>query len=118
MLLPEDVEEIISLYLQVEKDYLIYTSTNKIDTAKYEFVMISRDGSHLCYAQVKTGNICIDFNDFSHLTKGNNKVYLFAVSQNYIKNNDSNIISLTKREIVDFLFNYTFIMPQRIRMWL
>ena len=34
-LLAEDVEEIISLYLQLEKNYLIYTSTNKIDTAKY-----------------------------------------------------------------------------------
>ena len=33
-LLPEDVEEIVSLYLQLEKNYLIYTSTNKIDTAK------------------------------------------------------------------------------------
>jgi len=118
MFLPEDVEEIISLFLQSEKNYLIYTSTNKIDTEKYEFVMISRDGSHMCYPQVKTGNVALDFNDYNKLTEHGNMVYLFAVSQNYILNNNQNIIALSKSEIIDYLYKNKVIMPKRIRMWL
>lgn len=118
MLLPEDVEEIISFYLQCEKNYLIYSSTNKVDTEKYEFVAIARDGSHLCYPQVKTGNVSLDFNEYDCLTQNGNKVYLFAVSQNYIRNNNSEIIALTKDEIIDFVYNHKAIMPERIKMWL
>ena len=44
MFLPEDVEEVISLYLKFEKNYLIYSSSNKLDTQTYEFVIDSRDG--------------------------------------------------------------------------
>lgn len=118
MLLPEDVEEIISFYLQCEKNYLIYSSTNKVDTEKYEFVAIARDGSHLCYPQVKTGNVSLDFNEYDCLTQNGNKVYLFAVSQNYIRNNNSEIIALTKDEIIDFVYNHKAIMSERIKMWL
>lgn len=118
MFLPEDVEEIISLYLQFEKNYLIYSSSNKLDTQTYEFVMVSRDGSHLCYTQVKTGNVSLDGNDYIHLTKSNNKVYLFNTSQQYYNVDNSNIIALDKNEIIDFVYNQRDIMPERIKMWL
>ncbi|WP_291637426.1 hypothetical protein [Clostridium sp.] len=118
MFLPEDVEEIISLYLQFEKKYLIYSSSNKIDTQTYEFVMTSRDGGHLCYAQVKTGNVSLDGDDYVHLTKKGNKVYLFTVSQKYYNTDNVNIIPLEKNEIIDFIFKNKVIMPQRINMWL
>lgn len=118
MFLPEDVEEIISLYLQCEKDYLIYSSTNKVDTEKYEFVAVSRDGSHLCYPQVKTGHVQLDFNEYDCLAQKGNKVYLFAVSQNYIKNNNPDIVALTKDEIIDFVYKHKAIMLERIKMWL
>lgn len=118
MFLPEDVEEIISLYLQIKKNYLIYTSSNKLDTQTYEFVMTSKDGSHLCYAQVKTGRVPLDGNDYIHLTKNGDKVYLFAVSQEYYNVGDPNIIAIDKDEIVDFIYNNKAIMPQRIKMWL
>lgn len=118
MLLPEDVEEIVSLYLQAEKNYLIYSSSNKLDTQTYEFVMVSRDGGHLCYAQVKTGNVSLDGNHYLHLTANGNKVYIFAVSQQYYNVDNVNVISLGKNEIIDFIYNNKGILPQRIRMWL
>ena len=70
----EDVEEIISLYLQIKKDYLIYTSTNKLSTQKYEFVGVARDGSHNCYAQVKSGNLSLDGDHFRSLTQNGGSV--------------------------------------------
>ena len=110
-LLPEDVEEIVSLYLQLEKNYLIYTSTNKIDTAKYEFVMISRDGKEKCCIQVKTGNITLDPEDYINLTENNDK-------GKYKRENINNIICLKKEEILDFIKNNKEILPSRIKYWM
>ena len=116
-LLPEDVEEIVSLYLQLEKNYLIYTSTNKIDTAKYEFVMISRDGKEKCCIQVKTGNITLDPEDYINLIENNDKVYLFTLGK-YKKENINNVICLKKEEILDFIKNNKEILPSRIKYWM
>ena len=116
-LLPEDIEEIVSLYLQLEKNYLIYTSTNKIDTAKYEFVMISRDGKEKCYTQVKTGNIKLDPEDYINLTENNVKVYLFTL-EGYKRENINNVICLKKEEILDFIKNNKEILPSRIKYWM
>ena len=116
-LLPEDVEEIVSLYLQLEKNYLIYTSTNKINTAKYEFVMISRDGKEKCCIQVKTGNTTLDPENYIYLTENNVKVYLFTL-EGYKRENINNVICLKKEEILDFIKNNKEILPSRIKYWM
>ena len=116
-LLAEDLEEIVSLYLQLEKNYLIYTSTNKIDTAKYEFVMISRDGKEKCYTQVKTGNDKLVPENYINLTENSNKVYLFALN-GYEGEDINNVICLKKDEILKFLLNNKKILPNRIKYWM
>ena len=116
-LLAEDVEEIISLYLQLEKNYLIYTSTNKINTAKYEFVMTSRDGKEKCYTQVKTGNEVLNPKDYENLIENINKVYLFALG-GYEGKDMNNIICLKKDEILDFILKNKEILPNRIKYWI
>lgn len=118
LFLPEDMEEIIGLYLQFKKNYLLYSSSNKIDTETYEFVMISRNGDHLGYPQVKTGKVSLNGNDYIHLTKSGNKVYLFAVSNQYLNVDDPNIIPIRKSEVLDFIYNNKIIMPSRIKIWL
>ena len=116
-LLAEDVEEIISLYLQLEKNYLIYTSTNKIDTAKYEFVMTSKDGKEKCYTQVKTGNEILVPEDYVNLTENNNKVYLFTLG-GYKGKDINNVVCLKKDEILDFILKNKEILPNRIKYWI
>ena len=114
----EDVEEAVSLYLQVNENYLVYTSTNKIDTQKYEFVAVARDGSHYCYPQVKTGNEKLDGNDYKDLAVSGNKVVLFATSEKYSNVDGINIIALTKKQIMDFILSNKSILPKRITRWL
>ncbi len=118
LLQAEDVEEVISLYLQIVENYLVYTSTNKLDTQKYEFVAIARDGSHLCYPQVKTGGVSLDGNDYLDLVKGGNKVVLFATSEKYANINDNNIIAMYKKDLLDFVYANKKVMPYRIRQWM
>lgn len=118
LLQPEDVEEVVSLYLQLKKNYLVYTSTNKLDTQKYEFVAIARDGSHNCYPQVKTGNEVLDGNQYIELTEQGNKVYLFATSEKYLNINGTNIIAIYRKELLDFIYQNKKIMPFRIQQWM
>lgn len=118
ILQPEDVEEVVSLYLQVSKNYLVYTSTNKLDTQKYEFVAVARDGSHYCYPQVKTGNERLDGNIYKDLAVNGNKVILFATSEGYSNVDGVNIIALTRKEMMDFIMANKAIMPHRIAQWM
>lgn len=118
LLQPEDVEEVVSLYLQVHENYLVYTSTNKLDTQKYEFVGVARDGSHYCYPQVKTGNVSLDGNNFSDLTENGNKVYLFATSGRYSNVDARNVLVISKNELLTFIFEHRLIMPLRIQRWM
>ena len=115
----EDVEEIVCLYLQLNKNYLLYGSTNKISTEKYECVLVEKNNFSKCYPQVKTGNVALNGNDYVHLTENGNKVYLFAVSQNYIKvANNNDIIYLDKNDILKFMTQNKKLLPERIQYWM
>lgn len=113
---PEDVEEAVSLYLQLEKGYLIYSSTNKLDTQTYELVAVAKDGSHKAYPQVKTGNVSLDGNDYKGLLSNGDKVFLFTVNGAYYNTSGMDIID--KKALIDFIYGHKSIMPGRIRQWL
>lgn len=113
---PEDVEEAVSLYLQLEKGYLIYSSTNKLDTQTYEFVAVARDGTHKAYPQVKTGGVSLDGSDYRELLMGGNKVFLFTVGGKYMNTAGMEIID--RQTLSDFIYMHKDIMPGRIRQWL
>lgn len=113
---PEDVEEAVSLYLQLEKDYLIYSSTNKLDTQTYEFVAVAKDGSHRAYPQVKTGNVPLDGNNYMELTANGDKVFLFTVGGEY--RNTAGMDIIAKKDLIDFIYRNKGIMPGRIKQWL
>lgn len=112
----EDVEEAVSLYLQLEKGYLLYSSTNKLSTQTYEFVAVARDGSHKAYPQVKTGNVPLDGDQYRDLTANGDKVYLFTVGGEYYNTSDMEIID--KKALIDFIYGHKSIMPGRIQQWL
>ena len=103
---------------QIKKEYLVYTSTNKLNTQTYEFVAVARDGSYRCFPQVKTGGESLNGNKYKHLATNGNKVYLFAVSQNYNNINGENIIGLDKKELLAFVYSHVNLMPERIRLWI
>ena len=113
---PEDVEEVVSLYLQLEKGYLLYSSTNKLGTQTYEFVAVARDGSHKAYPQVKTGKTPLDGNHYKELTANGDKVFLFTVEGEY--KNTAGMDIIDRKALIDFIYGHKSIMPGRIRQWL
>ena len=110
------MEEAVSMYLQLEKDYLLYSSTNKLSTQTYEFVVVARDGSHKAYPQVKTGSVPLNGDDYRDLTANGDKVYLFTVDGEY--SNTAGMEIIDKKALIDFLYQHKNIMPGRIQQWL
>jgi hypothetical protein len=64
LLTPDDEEDLLGLYLQQEKQYLIYPSTNKRSTAAYEYILIRKNKNQIQKAivQCKMGSDDINLN--------------------------------------------------------
>ncbi len=113
-----DLEDIIGLYLQLKEGYVLYPSSCKKDLPKIEYILSSKDGKEQAYAQVKSGDQKIDIRDY--IGKFSGRVYLFAVSGNYLnlEDKEKNIIVLHRKEIEDFIKEYKETLPEKIRNWL
>ena len=115
----KSIEELVILYLQVEKGYFVYSSTLKPVTRTYECRMVNLDGEY-AFPQVKSGSVSLNANDYMQaLTNNKNaKVYLFAASENYTKNEDKRFVYLTRRELEDFIKNHKQIVHPLVRDWM
>jgi len=111
-----DIEELVGLYLQIEKNLYVYTSTNKKSTAKIEFELVDKDGN-LYGVQVKTGNESINGNTYQEISN-TMKIFLFATSDNVIIENNINLIHITVNDITNFIKKYKHLLPYRIKKWL
>ncbi|MFT6336458.1 MAG: hypothetical protein ACJATI_003217 [Halioglobus sp.] len=111
-LLPDEVEDIVALYLQKEKGLLVLPSTGKINTSHYEFEMINPTNGEPTFVQVKNGaeNLICDQYD-----KKYGHFYLFTSSGNYIGEEPSHITCITAKEIKDFIDINPTIMPPSVR---
>lgn len=115
----ESIEELVILYLQVEKGYFVYTSALKPTTRTYECRMVNLDGEY-AFPQVKSGNVSLNANDYMQALRNNDntKVYLFAVSENYIKIEDKRFVYLTRSELENFARNHKQIIHPLSRYWM
>ena len=81
LLQPEDVEDLLALWLYDTKGYVCIPSTNKIATPKYECVLVDPNDlnrKHI-YIQVKKGDVSLNTDDYSSL---NGEVYLLTTEGN------------------------------------
>lgn len=113
---PEDVEEVVSLYLQLEK--AISSTPVQISWVRrpMNLVAVARDGSHKAYPQVKTGKTPLDGNHYNELTANGDKVFLFTVEGEY--KNTAGMDIIDRKALIDFIYGHKRIMPGRIRQWL
>lgn len=113
-MLAEELEELVGLYLQIKKNYGIYSSTCKNDTKQYEFVLFEKDTGKKAYLQVKEHNISLD--DYNDITK-NNLLYIFSNNDTEYESK-ANIIRITKIELQKFIEENKNILPYKILRWL
>lgn len=113
----EELECLIMLYLQ-NKGYYIYSSTLKLSTAMFEAVLTHKDGKHLAYPQVKR-NVPLLVEDYiGCLSNENDLIYLFTTSEEYGCMVHSQVKTIKKSELEEFIREHRNILPQTIVYWL
>lgn len=115
----KSIEELVLLYLQVEKEFYIYSSTVKCTTREYECVMVNQQGVY-CFPQVKSGLVSLNADDYMDAVERTDKaeVYLFATSEQYITNNCSKIHYLWKKDLEQFIRKNRIILPEITQSWI
>lgn len=115
----EAIEEIVLLYLQVEKGYYIYSSTVKYAFPIYECQMVNAKGQR-AYPQVKSGDVTLKADDYMSAVKCDPfaEIYLFSVSESYIKNDCDRIHFIHRKELEMFVRKYSSLLPQLTYNWI
>ena len=100
------LEEIVILYLQIKKNYGIYSDTCKNSTKTHECILFSKTNYEVSYVQVKEGAINIEESDYKNIYK-DHKFYFYSNKNQYGKyqNLNDNIIIITRSELQEFIVN-------------
>lgn len=119
LLQPEDVEDLLALWLYDTKGYVCIPSTNKIATPKYECVLIDphdQNRKHI-YIQVKKGNVDLDTGEYADL---NGEVYLLT-TEGKVKDPQkyANVNVVEPTVIYEFAINpdKSHIIPENVLYW-
>ncbi len=119
LLLPDDAEDLLCMWLYKEKGYIVIPSTNKKGTQLYECVLVDPNSEIPCkiYVQVKKGMVNIDASQYKDL---NGEVYLMTTEGQVTNTEDS------KCNVIDSTMIYNFaidsqnisVIPESISRWI
>lgn len=111
----EELENLVILYIQ-SKGYFVYTSTIKIDNPKYECVLVSSDGSHYAFPQVKR-NTKLSPKYYAEGIGKDDKVFLYSSSERYGEAVE-NVICITRKELEVFMKKNKAVLPSYVKLLL
>ena len=115
LLSSDDCEDILGLYLQLKKNYMLVPSSCKSDTMNYEYELINRTNGQKAVVQVKNGNVDLNIKDYSDI---DSKVYLFTTKGKYIGEPTDEIVFMKPEIMEQFVFEKEKLMPKKIRNWI
>jgi len=118
LLSSEDLEDVVGLYLQLEKKFVLIPSSRgrNDETLKYEFELMNEKGER-AVVQVKSGNTKINPKEYEKETfKG--KIFLFSPAGYEYETKSDTIETLSKSAIEEFLKEYKEKLPLKIKIWL
>jgi hypothetical protein len=114
----EELEDVISVFLQKRFGYLVWPSTKVRNLPGIESVFVARDGSHTAVLQVKGGKMALDPRQFAPLASAATQVFLFAASGCY---GDvpppANVLCIPPGDIREFVVNHAELLPPIVRAW-
>ena len=117
LLLPEDLEDIVGLYLQSSKRYFLLPSSRSRNnsTMGYEYQLIHAGTGEPAYVQVKSGGVQLDPADYY---ESSDQFYLFSPAGYVRKSEEERIVCITRPSIKKFMKANTQILPRTIATWL
>lgn len=111
---PEDLEDLVALYLQAE-GWRIYPSTAKVTMASYEFVVVHEESGARAGVQVKSGGI----NRLRQgVAGGFDHFFVFLAGGNPQVDGDERLSVITRAQIMEFAHRNLELLPLRLmRSW-
>ena len=111
----DDLEDLLGLYLQKEKGYFVFPSTNKSGTACYEYMLVNKNGKK-AIIQCKTGHSKID--DPSSLIRDRQNMDIYITTETDDKITGKNVHFISKEQLKEFAERNPRILPDRIKKFL
>lgn len=111
---PEDLEDLVAVYLQDRFDYLVVSRLRS--TPGYEYELRARDGGATAVASVKSGNTPVDLNLLPSDTV--DAAYAYAVCEQYDGERHDNVTEISTEELADFIRVRREVLPKRVTAWL
>ena len=113
---PEECEDVLAIYLQMNRNYYLVPSTCKKSTQAYEYILIDRKTGKSAAAQVKSGQVALNIDEFAGIDT--NKIFLFATSGTYYGTPDPKVETIDPEVIRNFIYENNELMPEKIRFWI
>ena len=113
---PEECEDVLAIYLQMNRNYHLVSSTCKKSTPKYEYILIDRKTGESAAAQVKSGQVGLNIDDYVDIDT--DKVLLFATSGTYYGRHHPKVETIDPATVRDFIYENKELMPEKIRFWI
>jgi hypothetical protein len=114
LLSSQDLEDLISCYLQRRYGYLMMPGNTRPDTLAYEFVLRHPDDGHEAVLQVKSGHSAVHLDA---LPTDFRKAFVFSPSDSYTGQPAANVEKLLFANVIDFMTSEPFSLPRRVENW-
>lgn len=115
LLSSDDCEDLIGVYLQLEKNYLLIPSSCKNDTMNYEFELKHKKSGRSAVVQVKNGYVNLNSEDYNNIDA---EVFLFTTKGHYLGKRKENIHLIEPGKILEFIEKNENILPYKIQFWM
>lgn len=99
MLDDEETEDLVFLYLQSIGWYVVPNS-RKADTMSFEYLLIDPNTGERALTQIKTGNVSLNKDDYKGYKY---KIFLFQSNELYQGADSTNVKTITRKQLTDFL---------------
>lgn len=116
---PYDVEDLIYLWLQVERDYVALPRTQQKSTPAYEWTMVDRNTGAKGIVQVKTGNDRVNLASLREARDDEaTKTFAFATT-GLAENDDASLVDevIEPAVLLNFVAKRRQLLPERLRLW-
>lgn len=120
LLTADGIEDVVGLYLQLLKGFVMVPSSCKSHSIAFEYMLVDPNSGRSAYVQVKGGNVRLDPANY-YKEHPDTDIYLFSPRGYKGESTAAHVICLTKDEIIKFVEITKSIMPLNVswavRLW-
>jgi len=115
---PYDVEDLVYVWLQIARGYVVLPRARQRDTPAYEYTMLDREGGVRAIAQIKTGATPVDLDALAAAAvDGGTRTYAYATSGDYVGDRGQVTEVIEADELLRFVRSDAALLPPRVQAW-